>query len=611
MDAIAANAARGRPDRRVWRGSATEGLDDPPPEVRILRDPERGAAGEELVVLRKTIAIGRASTDESAVVSEILELVGDALSSEHPMLFLYSPESDEMRSHSLAGGPRRLPLSEPSIIRRVLVSNRGEIVNDAAGDPDFNPRSTEGTELRQLVAAPLTTGRGRIGVIAAVNSQRGAFVDHELAMLTKLAATAAFLLENTQLHATVGRQTRELFALHRLAQLLATAETLDAAIAESQRIVSEMLDCAQSVVLMFDDASNNLVVCDGSESVTGGHESGGVSLETPSLAGTVFRTQTPLVSNDAQDDPWVGEALRGLIAIDNCLVLPITSGSQSIGVLVAANANKGAFATDDLHFSSMLGVRVGNVIEASRARERDRASLTELRESERNRTDFVSMLAHELKGPMTTIKGFAEILQKHSTELDDDKRTEYSTIIADEIDRLCDLVNDLLDIARMDNGTLHTEPRRTKVGEIVANLLLVHPSLSATHEVEVAVDDDLPDMLCDKNRIRQVVLNLLQNATRYSPEGGRVSLTADTVEERDRRFVRICVADEGIGIPAKDLERIFSKFVMLPKPGWAAKGTGLGLFISKGIVEAHGGRIWAESEGAGGSRLSFTLPALD
>jgi signal transduction histidine kinase len=611
MDAVAFGAP-GKPDRRVWRGSSAPGTaDDPVPEVRIVHDPTPGDGADELAVLRLATAIGQAGVDEATLVSDLLELVGDVLNSDHPMLFLYSPESDEMCSHSLAGGPRVLPLSEPSIIRRVLVSNRGEIVNDAAGDPDFNPRLGEGKELRQLVAAPLTTGRGRIGVIAAVNSERGAFVERELGMLTKLASTAAFLLENAQLHETVGRQARELSALHRLAQLLATAESLDAAIPESQRIVCEMLDCARSVVLMFDDAADSLVVCNRNDHAVESEPVPGISLATPSLAATVFRTQTPLVSNDADDDPWVGEALRKLFAIDNCLVLPITSASESIGVLVAANANKGAFAANDLHFTSLLGVRVGNVIEASQSRERDRGVLAQLRESDRNRTDFVSMVAHELKGPMTTIKGFAEILQKHSTELDDDRRTEYSTIIADEIDRLCDLVNDLLDIARMDTGTLHTELRRTKVEDVFAKLLVVHPSVSTAHEVEVAVDDDLPEMLCDKNRIRQVVLNLLQNATRYSPKGSRVSLSGDVVEESGRRFVRICVADEGIGISARDLERIFSKGVMLPKPEWAAKGTGLGLFISKGIVEAHGGRIWAESEPPGGSRFFFTLPAID
>lgn len=219
------------------------------------------------------------------------------------------------------------------------------------------------------------------------------------------------------------------------------------------------------------------------------------------------------------------------------------------------------------------------------------------------------MLAHELKGPMTTIKGFADILQRHSDDVDDSKRAEYLAILAEEIDRLSDLVSDLLDAARMDGGALRTDLRATDLRAVIENLLVVHPSLTSSHLIELDLDGDLPEVLCDEDRIRQVLLNLLQNATRYSPEGSNVWVIGDLISENDRPFVRVVVADEGIGIPAGDVERVFSKFVMLPKPKWATKGTGLGLFIAKGIVESHGGRIWVESEENKGSRFSFTLPS--
>ena len=221
------------------------------------------------------------------------------------------------------------------------------------------------------------------------------------------------------------------------------------------------------------------------------------------------------------------------------------------------------------------------------------------------------MLAHELKGPMTTIKGFAGILNEHGPKIEPSKHTEYLDIISDEIDRLCDLVNDLLDAARMDRGDLRTDRRPVRLAQTIEKLVRTHPSLTSSHRVQMMLGPDLPDVLCDEDRIAQVVLNLLQNATRYSPAGTAITIDADTVVEENVPFVEVGVADEGIGIAEADLERVFSKFVMLPKPEWAPKGTGLGLFIAKGIVEAHGGRIWVESDPGNGSRFVFTLPAAD
>jgi two-component system, chemotaxis family, sensor kinase Cph1 len=114
-------------------------------------------------------------------------------------------------------------------------------------------------------------------------------------------------------------------------------------------------------------------------------------------------------------------------------------------------------------------------------------------------------------------------------------------------------------------------------------------------------------VLADDDRVRQVLLNLLTNATRHSPEGTTVGVDADVVVEGGETFVRVGVADQGIGISIEDRDRVFNKFAMLPKPGWVKKGTGLGLYITKGIVEAHGGRLWVDSEAGKGSTFYFTL----
>jgi signal transduction histidine kinase len=235
--------------------------------------------------------------------------------------------------------------------------------------------------------------------------------------------------------------------------------------------------------------------------------------------------------------------------------------------------------------------------------EQMRDTLQRLQEADRTKSEFMSMLAHELKGPMTTIKGFGEALRDRWETIPGPQRSRFLDIVSKEIDRMSRLVNDLLDVSRLEGGTLRYEMEPVDVADVVENTLVVHPSLRGAHTVIDEVPCDLPRAVADRDRIGQVLLNLLTNATAYAPEGTAVSIRADAAGE----MIRVWVEDEGIGIAPADHERVFAKFVMLPKPGWVRKGTGLGLFISRAIVEAHGGRMWVESAPGEGTTFYFTL----
>ncbi|MGH2731235.1 MAG: sensor histidine kinase, partial [Actinomycetota bacterium] len=280
-------------------------------------------------------------------------------------------------------------------------------------------------------------------------------------------------------------------------------------------------------------------------------------------------------------------------------------------VLAVINSKKGAFDDNDLRFASLLGGRVGSVIEASQARERERALVHGLRDADRTKSEFVSMLAHELKGPMTTVLGFGTVLREQWTELSEAKRDQILEILTKEMERLSRLVNDLLDVSRMESGTLRYELEPLFVRDLIDNIMVVHTSLAAHHEIAAEIPDNVPKVLGDKDRLRQVIINVLTNATRYSPKGSTITIGAEVIEDRGVPVVRVCVADQGIGIAPEDVERVFTKFSVLPKPSWVTKGTGLGLFITRAIVEAHGGRIWVESEAGAGARFYFTLRIAD
>jgi signal transduction histidine kinase len=562
---------------------------------------------DELAALYRIAGLGAHREGERQVVDEALRLLMDVVACERPLLFLHAGDSDHMRVYSVTGETGRISMSEPSIVRRIFHSGQGEIVNDVVADPDSNPGLGEWFDADQLAAAPLDVGNQRLGVMVAMGSKRGAFAANDLRMLTLLADRAALSVENAQLRSSMERQGQELTGLHRLSRLLASADTVDYAIGESVRIVSDLLDCEKSAILLYDEATDSLNAHPSTMGMSEQEVEGlKIPLAEPSLAGTVFRTDTPLVSNAAAADAWVGEEYRDLLGMMTVMVVPLTSGLEPLGVLQAVNASKGEFDANDLRFTTLLGVRIASVIEASRSRERERALLHKLREADRTKTEVVSMLAHELKGPMTTIKGFGRALHDSWEELPEARRSHFLDIVTKEIERLSRLVNDLLDMSRMEAGTQRYELEPVALDELIHNMLAVHTSLRAAHLVEADIPDTLPKVLGDRDRIGQVLLNLLTNANRYSPEGTTITVSARPGEEDDKTIL-VSVADEGIGIAPGDQERVFSKFVMLPKPSWVKKGTGLGLFITKGIVEAHGGRIWVDSEPGVGSTFHFTL----
>lgn len=563
-----------------------------------------GSGSDELRALYRASALG-ALRDRDEIINEILQSIEDLLACERALLFLYDEERDGVHMHTLSGQSGFVSFDSPCIVRRIFHSRSGEVINDTLSDIDVDLIPSTKIEARQAVVTPVTAGERVLGVIAAINSTRGAFTDGDLLAESILADKAALVLENATLVATIERQAQELQGLVRLSRLVTSSESMRHVVGEALRVVGDLLACERIAILLHDETTNDLVIeLPVVGSVGESIESFRVPLSEPSLVSTVFRTNTALISNEAASDPWVGASLRTLGDLQSILVAPLTSGSRPIGALIAMNRETGSFEDTDLRFISLLSARVASVIEAGRARERERALMQSLREADRTKTEFVSMLAHELKGPMTTILGFSLSLQ-NTKDMDEDKRVQILGIISKEVERLSRLVNDLLDVSRMDAGTLRYEMAPVSVQELIENILTVHPSLTAKHIITPKVDEDLPKVLGDKDRLRQVLINLLTNATHYSPDNTEVVISASW-SGGDK--VEIEVSDQGIGVPSEDRERIFMKFAMLPKPGWVKKGTGLGLFITKGIIEAQGGQIWVDSETGKGSTFHVTLP---
>ena len=233
--------------------------------------------------------------------------------------------------------------------------------------------------------------------------------------------------------------------------------------------------------------------------------------------------------------------------------------------------------------------------------------MTPLEEQERLRVEFLAMVSHELRAPLTSVKGSVATLLGPPAPLNPAEMQQFHQIIDSQVDRMHLLISDLLDVARIETGALAICPGPTDVATLIGEARNAFRSSGGRHDIEIELAKDLPWVMADRARMVQVLGNLLSNAARNSPESSpiRVSTAVEDVH------VAVSVSDRGRGIPAESLPHLFRMFSRIDgeEPG---RGTGLGLAVCEGIVEAHGGRIWAESDGPGlGARFTFTMPTVE
>ena len=411
----------------------------------------------------------------------------------------------------------------------------------------------EALHARGALLAPLVAGEHRYGLFVVFVSRASLFVNDDLAVLSVLAEQAALALEGGTL---VEEITRE------------------------RSTLSAVMSSMHEGLLVTDEAAT-IRYCNGrTAELLGVSRDKLIGIPVRSVFAQVVRRVT---ATDTVVTQWK-QAVRNpdkRTVLDVELIDPPRSlQAEVFKVADAAGAQRG------------VGVVLRDV-----TAERDLA---------RTKDELVSVVSHELRTPLASVVGFAELLR--TRELTEAQRHQFLTVILEEGRRLTALINDFLDLQRMESGRQEITLRPLDLPE------LLDQSVSAAgpddaHPIVLDLPDDLPMVRADSDRVRQVVANLLSNARKYSPGGGRVEVSA---HEADGQVI-ISVQDHGLGLPPDAVPHLFEKFFRVDNSDRRSiTGTGLGLAISRKIIDAHGGRIWAESEGLGhGSRFSFSLPVAN
>jgi signal transduction histidine kinase len=268
----------------------------------------------------------------------------------------------------------------------------------------------------------------------------------------------------------------------------------------------------------------------------------------------------------------------------------LAAGDFSKRVEVPNRDELGALATDLNRMSDQLGSLYGQLEAASR-----------------HKSEFLANMSHELRTPLNAVIGFSEVLQERMFGELNDKQMEYVHDIHASGKHLLSLINDILDLSKIEAGKVELELSTFHLPSSLEGTLTLVRERATRHGIDVslAVDDRLGDMVADERKVRQVLLNLLSNAVKFTPDGGRVEVRADAVDSA----VQIAVRDTGIGIASEDQELIFEEFRQVGNDLFRKReGTGLGLTLARKFVQLHGGRIWVQSEPGKGSTFTFTLP---
>ncbi|MEI7481456.1 MAG: GAF domain-containing sensor histidine kinase [Elusimicrobiota bacterium] len=372
-------------------------------------------------------------------------------------------------------------------------------------------------------------------------------------------------------------------------------------------VVAKMVDADVVACMLFDESRNELVISPGSFGVT---DSERMQYSVPvgnvtSASVRTFLSRKPFITPDAQNDPEVQAQYAKLWNIRSMMLVPISLHGRVVGVLRVGSRHRDFFTQDQLEFLTIIADELAIIMEMVTLYDNLSKTAGELAQMNRMKDEFLSTVSHELKTPLTTIKGFVSVIMSGESGALNEQQMSFLTIVDQSVNRLTHLISNLLDLSRL-NGKVEMEFSIVSLEGLIRNSVssMLIKAKEKNISLSSAVDCNLPPVYADPRWIGQVVDNLLINAIKYSGSGARVSVSGYDKGEA----VVVCIEDNGPGIPVEEQKLIFDKFYRGKASANQVPGTGLGLAISKSVVEKHEGKIWLESKPGVGCKFLFAIP---
>ncbi len=486
-----------------------------------------------------------------------------------------------------------------------VITNQAPIIVDVESSPAFTP-ALEGKLVAQgihnLLIVPLKTSRGTIGSICFGSMKNNEYDERDISIAQLLSLYVSVALDSMVKLDQTRKRLSQIELVNKVVSTLMTTLELD-----------EMLTAAASIIqknFNFFDVSIFLVNKELTELELVAHAGNFIdflphgykqSINT-GIIGWVARHGEKILTNDVSKEPRY--ISFGYHNTNSELAIPIRIDGSIVGVLNIEDVKLNAFDETDATVLETLCDEIGGVIKNAKIFDEFRRMNTRLMEMDKLKSEFVGIVSHDFRTPLSSITLASRSLIKKEPFTTNESLKEYMTIIIDQTQKLSQLAEDTLSITKIESGQLSYYFKIVNVERLIKDAVAL-VRFSPRHNIEISVDPNVPYVKGDQNKLRQVVQNLISNAVKYSPKGGKVGVH---VGDRSDEFVVFSVSDEGIGIATEHVDRLFKKFSRIETLETSdIKGSGLGLWICSEIVRAHGGKIWVESEVGKGSTFSFTL----
>jgi len=588
-------------------------------KARLYREMEERA--RQLAALNEVGGVITSTLDLQAVLNLIMETAVDLLYAEAGSLVLVDQDTGEM-VFEVTTGPgsadlvgTRLPPGT-GILGAVVEKGEPIIIREAQEDERWYRDLDESFITNSIIAVPMTSRGRAIGVIELLNRRDGVpFDEDDERLLAAFAVNAAVSIENarlfTQTDQALAARVEELSMMQRIdRELNATLDydhvlslTLDWSLRTTRADIGLI-----AAIVETEDGQRGLRFLASRGLPEDMVSIGGEELWPlgQGVVGRVVRDGQSELVEDVENDPDYVALVPGMVAQ---LTVPICREDQIVGIMALESSQKGYLNEETLEFVSRLADHAAIAIENARLFE-------QVRQANEAKTEFISFVSHELKQPMTSIKGYTDLLIKGVAGELTEAQTNFLETVRSNADRLNTLVSDLLDVSRIESGRLRLEFGSVFIEKVVGEVLRAAQGQIEAKQQTLAVKilADLSPVWGDRNRLVQILTNLLSNACKYTPERGEITIRAQRWSDGREatgqdEFVLCSVIDTGVGMIPEDQKRLFTKYFRADDPAVrGVPGTGLGLVITKSLVELQGGEIWVESEVGEGSTFSFTIP---
>jgi len=527
---------------------------------------------------------------------------------------------DGVSSHDIAAWRAQYPRvpTPDTVMGRAILERQAVQAKDLETDPQFSAAPGRVLGVRTILGVPMLRDGHAIGAIAVWRREVKPFTDKQIELLQTFADQAVIAVENVrlfkELEARTGELTRSVDQLTALSEVgRAVSSTLDLGTVRTT-IVSRAVQLSRldgGVVFEYDGAAEEFV----NRAAT---ETGGALAEARRATrirkgdGMVGRTAITLEPAQVPDIAVLGaydSPLRvnliesGVRAI---LAVPMVREDRLIGCLVVSRNRPGDFPDEAVELLRTFATQSALAIQNARLFKEIEDKSRQLEAASRHKSEFLANMSHELRTPLNAIIGFSEVLGERMFGALNEKQEEYLKDIHASGQHLLSLINDILDLSKIEAGRMEMELTDFDLPATLDNALTLVRERAGRRGIALVltVDERLAQVRADERKVRQVVLNLLSNAIKFTPEGGGIDVRAVPVDG----MVEISVRDTGVGIAPEDQEAIFEEFRQVGTAAKKVEGTGLGLALSRKFVDLHGGRIWVTSQVGTGSAFTFTIP---